>query len=96
MKVSRVGINVYIQLKQFFLLSTKSVASTVYKNTAHLKTNQNWEDNVRDNENWPVFLFDTFLILPKRESIIVNLLSIWNQKLLSNQIDKFNIFLDGD
>ena len=49
MKVSRVGINVYIQLKQFFFLSTKSVASTVYKNTAHLKANQNREDNVRDN-----------------------------------------------
>ena len=54
-KVSRVGINVYIQLKQFFLLSTKSVASTVYKKTAHLKTNQNREDNVRDNKNLPVF-----------------------------------------
>ena len=68
MKVSRVGINVYIQLKQFFLLSTKSVASTVYKNTAHLKTNQNWEDNVRDNENWPVFfIWHVFDITKERK-----------------------------
>ena len=54
-KVSRLSINVYLQLEHFFLLSIKSVASTVYRNAANLKTNQNREDNVGDNENWPVF-----------------------------------------
>ena len=41
-------------------------------------------------------LFDTFLTLLKRENFKVNLLSIRNEKLLSNQIDRFNIFLDED
>ena len=54
-EVSRLSINVYLQLEYFFLLSIKSVASTVYRNTANLKTNQNREDTVGDNEHWPVF-----------------------------------------
>ena len=67
-RVSKVGINVYIQLEQFFFLSTKSVASTVYKNTAHLKTNQNREGNVEDNENWPVFfIWHVFDIIKERK-----------------------------
>ena len=67
-KVSRLGINVCIQLEQFFLLSTKSIASTVYTNTACLKTNQSREDNVGDNENWPVFfIWHVFDIIKDRK-----------------------------
>ena len=50
------SVSVYIyNWNSFSSYQKKSVASTVYKSTVCLKTNQNREDNVGDNENWPVF-----------------------------------------